>query len=824
MNRLFLVAALTAAALYSQAPAREAWALDRTGAIFRLSGGQWTAMPGILQWISVGADGAVWGVNAGQEIYRWTNGGWVQVGGLLTQISVGNAQNIWGVSVGGGIWRRDGDNWTLIPAPKRMNHVSAAADGSVWALDVDTGIWRRNGDTWQAVGGLLTQVSVGNAQTIWGISQGGGVWRYNGANGWDLMPQLLSQVSVAPDGEVWGVQPDGQLVRWTGSAWAPLGRTFMQVSAGTPAATTGQRAEEDSTAFTFNGAWTTARDASASGGGYTASNTAGSSVTFSVTGNNFVLYRRVDPTGGYADVTVDGKSFGRLTFYLQETRWQVPAAIDNLGDGNHTIVLTVSSSQPRGSTGTNVYFDAVDNPAPSSLGPTEAQLTAVARTNFYRTMAGLPPVRHNLALGLAATAHGKYLTDVDFIGRGSSPHVETFGASPNFSGAQPTDRAALFGFTGSFVAEDANNNPDPNGFVDGWVDGVYHREPFFAYSLTEIGFGAGAQGSAIDFATRINDLQVPAATTVTAFPADNQTGIWMNYSGGDGPNNAPNGNYGYPIGVSVSYPVTTTAGTGTRVPTTGTLTDASGASIPVIIADRTTDSQLTGYFMIPSQPLAPSTTYTARMTGTDPANNGFDKTWKFTTVGLNAVHSVRAALGRNSYIYSINWDMPGAGVASQLEYGPTAAYGNVIQGQLFPGRQSTFRALVPGMLTVPVTHYRVTSRDAQGNVFASPDYTMTVDKPLPPATASFVSAFPQSGSASFQWETAGPVASTRIEYGVDTNYGQTRPASAFSGYTTWFTVDIPGLTPGTTYNYRIVSTDQQGNTVTTANATFTTTN
>lgn len=824
MNRLLLLAALSAATIFAQTPAREAWALDRGGTIFRLSGGQWNPMPGILNWISVGADGEVWGVTASEGIYRWVNGGWVLIPGGLSQISVGNAGIVWGVFSGGSIWRRTGDAWAEVPVPKRMLHVSAASDGAVWALDVDSGIWRRNGDTWQAVGGLLRQISVGNAQTIWGVSTGGEVWRFNGA-GWDKMPNLVNQVSVSPDGEVWAIMADGQLARWNGSAWVTLGRSFVQVSVGMPAVTGtpgGQKTEENSSAFTFNGAWTPTRDASASGGAYTSSNTAGASVTFSVTGNNFVLYRRVDPAGGYADVTVDGKSFGRLTFYFPETRWQVPAVLDQLGDGRHTIVLTVASAQPRGSRGTNVYFDAVENPAPPSLGPTEAQLTAVARANFYRAKVGIPPARHHLALGLAATAHGKYLTDVDFIGRGSSPHVETFGASPNFSGEQPSDRAALFGFTGAFVGEDANNNPDPNGFVDGWMDGVYHREPFIAYSLTEIGFGAGAVGSAVNFASRVIDPLRPAAPTVYTFPADGQTDVWLNYGGGDGPNNVTRGNLGYPISLQVAYPASATASTGPRVPTTGSLTDAAGNSVPVTIADPATDSELSGFFMIPNQPLAPATTYTARLTGTDALNNRFDKTWRFTTVGTHAVHEVRATLGRNSYIYSINWDMPGSGVASQLEYGPTPAYGNVIQGELFPGRQTTFRAQVAGLLTAPVTHYRVTSRDAQGNLFASPNYTLNVEKPLAPATAGYTTVFPDSNSASIRWETAGPVASTHIEYGVDTNYGKTEPGSAFSGYTTWFIADLSDLNSGTTYHYRLVATDTQGNRIAGPDATFTT--
>ena len=585
----------------------------------------------------------------------------------------------------------------------------------------------------------------------------------------------------------------------------------------------GQRLEENGPGLTYNGTWTPTNDGGASGGAYTVSSTVGSTITFNITGGNFVLYRKVDPNGGYASVAVDGKDFGRITFYFQEARWQVPAAVDQMGNGQHTIVLTVIADKPAASGGNNVYFDALETPIPTTLSGTQAQTDAIARTNFYRTLIGLPPARHHATLCLSASAHARYLSDVDFVGNGSDPHVETFGASPNFSGVQPSDRAALFGFPGAGVAENANNTPDPNTFVDEWMDGVYHRQPYISYSLTEVGFGAAPKGSAMNFAGSAVRPVRPAGVFIATFPADNQTDVWLNYGGGDGPSNLrAGGSYGYPISLVVNYPDNATPGTAAKAPTTGTLTDAAGNNIPVTLADSSTDGRLGGFWMIPNQPLIVSTTYTARMTGTDALNNPFDKTWKFTTSNANSVHSVRPVLGRNSYIYSINWEMPGNAVASQLEYGPTTAYGTVIPGELFPGRQTTFRALVPGLMTTPVTNYRVTSKDAQGNFYASPNHTITADTVLSPATVGFVKVTQNAGTVSFSWETAGPVASTQINYGLDTNYGTSQTARLFGGgYKTWFYLDLSNLTSGATYHYQIATTDNQGNTVTTADATFT---
>ena len=223
-----------------------------------------------------------------------------------------------------------------------------------------------------------------------------------------------------------------------------------------------QRIEESSQQFTFQGAWTPGNDAKASGGSHTVSSTR-EVVCLRCRGTNFVLYRKVDPNGGYATVTVDGQNFGSITFFFQETRWQVPAVIDlmdpGLVDGNHKIVLKVSAVKPDGSGGNNVYIDALEQPAPANIpvsgafgtvaAPSQIQRYALARTNFWRAKMGIPLARHHLALGLAAHAHAKYLSDASAAGLGFVPHTETFGASPNFTGVSPIQ-------TGRHILDSAN--------------------------------------------------------------------------------------------------------------------------------------------------------------------------------------------------------------------------------------------------------------------------------------------------------------------------------------------------------------------------------
>jgi hypothetical protein len=71
-----------------------------------------------------------------------------------------------------------------------------------------------------------------------------------------------------------------------------------------------------------------------------------------------------------------------------------------------------------------------------------------------------------------------------------------------------------------------------------------------------------------------------------------------------------------------------------------------------------------------------------------------------------------------------------------------------------------------------------------------------------------------------QWETAGTVASTQVNYGPTTAYGSTITGNPFTGSPTQFSADFFNP-PSGTYHYQITATDAQGNTFTTPDATFT---
>lgn len=74
--------------------------------------------------------------------------------------------------------------------------------------------------------------------------------------------------------------------------------------------------------------------------------------------------------------------------------------------------------------------------------------------------------------------------------------------------------------------------------------------------------------------------------------------------------------------------------------------------------------------------------------------------------------------------------------------------------------------------------------------------------------------------AKISWSLSEP-ATGQVEYGTTTIYGSFTLKE--SGFLSAHAQNISGLNPGTTYNYRIISSDAAGNTTTSSNNTFTTT-
>ena len=163
---------------------------------------------------------------------------------------------------------------------------------------------------------------------------------------------------------------------------------------------------------------------------------------------------------------------------------------------------------------------------------------------------------------------------------------------------------------------------------------------------------------------------------------------------------------------------------------------------------------------------------------------------------------------------------PGTG---RIEYGPTTAYGTVRMPEELSFTYSAHAQALSGLTAGTTYHYRVTSRNQAGGITSSADNTFTTTTPsLPGPVISAVTAtnVTQSGVV-ISWTLNEP-GTGRIEYGTTTAYGNVRLPEELSFNYAAHSQALLGLTPATTYHYRVTSRNQAGGTTSSGDNTFTT--
>src|SRR5574341_1445892 len=148
------------------------------------------------------------------------------------------------------------------------------------------------------------------------------------------------------------------------------------------------------------------------------------------------------------------------------------------------------------------------------------------------------------------------------------------------------------------------------------------------------------------------------------------------------------------------------------------------------------------------------------------------------------------------------------GSTTQVQYGPTSAYGATTS--------------LNSTLVTTHSHYRVLSRDAAGNLAASPDFSFNMpaaaDSTVPVISAVAAGNVSSSG-ATITWTTNEP-ATTQVTYGTTTAYGSSTPLNAT--LVTGHNQTLTGLAAATVYHFRVISRDAAGNQAISGDLTFTT--
>lgn len=180
-----------------------------------------------------------------------------------------------------------------------------------------------------------------------------------------------------------------------------------------------------------------------------------------------------------------------------------------------------------------------------------------------------------------------------------------------------------------------------------------------------------------------------------------------------------------------------------------------------------------------------------------------------------------SAIGQTTAI--VTWQTNEAS-DSTVEYGINTAYGSTVTDAAMT---TTHSLTLTGLSSATTYHLRVISKDAVANSATSADFTFTTTAPpvvppppdtTPPVISNVAAGSLGQNTATITWQT-NEAADSAIEYGISTAYGSSL-TDAILAASHNFT--LTGLTPASSYHFRVISKDAAGNTATSGDFTFTT--
>jgi Domain of unknown function (DUF4082)/Purple acid Phosphatase, N-terminal domain len=156
---------------------------------------------------------------------------------------------------------------------------------------------------------------------------------------------------------------------------------------------------------------------------------------------------------------------------------------------------------------------------------------------------------------------------------------------------------------------------------------------------------------------------------------------------------------------------------------------------------------------------------------------------------------------------------------SQVNYGTTTAYGS--STALDSNSVTSHSETVSGLTANTTYHYQVLSRDSNGNLGVSADFTFTTAAPGSafPVISSVGSSSITASGAVITW-TTNEATTSQVNYGTTAAYGSS--SSLDSSLVTSHSVTLSGLTGSTLYHYQVLSRDSSGNLTASGDYTFTT--
>jgi len=229
--------------------------------------------------------------------------------------------------------------------------------------------------------------------------------------------------------------------------------------------------------------------------------------------------------------------------------------------------------------------------------------------------------------------------------------------------------------------------------------------------------------------------------------------------------------------------------------------------------------------------LSPNTSYYVRAYATNSAGTGYGESVSFKTLGdkpaSNGQNASNVTINSATLTGSVNPNFLSTTVT--FEYGVTTSYGSTATALESPlsgdkGENVTVKADLSELTPGTTYHFRIKAENSLGTTYSS-DLTFTTLGQVPTAITHDATNL-QVRTTTINGSVNPNYLSTNVsfEWGTSTSYGNstTPTQSPVTGSTTVaVSVDLTGLTPGTTYHFRIVATNELG-TTNSSDLTFTT--
>ncbi len=278
-----------------------------------------------------------------------------------------------------------------------------------------------------------------------------------------------------------------------------------------------------------------------------------------------------------------------------------------------------------------------------------------------------------------------------------------------------------------------------------------------------------------------------------------------------------------------STPASLTAGAGSNVSFTQTLTSLNGFVSPVTLALGGLPSGVAGAFS--ANPVTPTPsgasaaltlsvslsavpgTYTLQVSG-----NGGGETHAIpVTLNIASLPMVQTSpatgITLTSAILNGTGNPNGQSATAWFDYGITTAYGSSTPSFSLSSSYTTISlsSMVTGLAVGTTYHYRLTSKNSFGTTYGGDSSFVTIANP--PAVVTGIASNKTTTSVTLNG-TANPngvPGSAWYEYGLTTAYGNATQAVPLTGnFDNFVSIHVPGLSPYSLYHFRIVAANNGG--------------